>query len=312
MQCQSCKAEWNLSNSTSKQKITVCPFCGANLLTGTPKNSDDITIEGVIHSFVLKYGKEIYSNENEIRFKSLLSDLGSTFLKEQKTLKVAISEKIPSIMLKNDDKNDVEKKRILSNYKDKLVEDVGLMENRVVEALNTLAYGLDWNIKIETNSKKKSNSTKTIKKKTLVNNTNNSTTEHSEDSNENAKSIDYKNAFINGKHFVYITDSSELLCPNCHMSADPDATLCYNCNTSFVCYPSSNSDEDKKQKKQAEISTEEIINVESEYLKKLIEKNNVPAENDSFERPDWAAVLGVFMGLILLCFAVFGIIAQTI
>ena len=75
---------------------------------------------------------------------------------------------------------------------------------------------------------------------------------------------------------------------------------------------SSNSDEDKKQKKQAEISTEEIINVESEYLKKLIEKNNVPAENDSFERPDWATVLGVFTGLILLCFAVFGIIAQTI
>ncbi|MBO4320110.1 MAG: zinc ribbon domain-containing protein [Treponema sp.] len=74
----------------------------------------------------------------------------------------------------------------------------------------------------------------------------------SENSNQNTKFIDYKNAFRNGKHFVYATDSSELLCPNCHKIADPDATLCYNCNTSFLVSNNSSSTNDNNNTEQNE------------------------------------------------------------
>ena len=56
--------------------------------------------------------------------------------------------------------------------------------------------------------------------------------------------LEFKDFYGNGKHFVYIDDSSKLFCPKCHKRADIYATMCSNCNESFVVQNESSSNTD--------------------------------------------------------------------
>lgn len=141
MRCQKCNAEWTLGNSQEKRRITVCPFCGAKLFIKD-------TIESLVWSLVLEYGKELYQQENELRFTGLLSDFAGDFPKAVKTLKIAIAEHIPAALLACDGKNNEEKLLSMRLCKDKLTEDVGLAQDRATKALNTLAHGLDWELQL--------------------------------------------------------------------------------------------------------------------------------------------------------------------
>ena len=54
--------------------------------------------------------------------------------------------------------------------------------------------------------------------------------------------LELKNTYVNGKHFVYIDDSSKVFCPKCHKRADVNATMCSNCNANFVISSKSSSE----------------------------------------------------------------------
>lgn len=108
------------------------------------ENIDKSSIEIIMQTLVGQYGKELYLPENEICFKALLFDFASDFAKELKTLKVAIAERIPAKLLAVDDKDEEEKVRTMQLCRDSLVDDVGLVEERVMQVLNILADGLGW------------------------------------------------------------------------------------------------------------------------------------------------------------------------
>ncbi len=112
------------------------------------ENTDKNSMEKIVRSLVGQYGKELYLPENELRFKGLLFDFASDFSRELKTLKIVLAERIPTKLLACDDKDDDEKSRTLHYCKDTLVDDVGLMEDRVVQVLNILAEGLGWSVKL--------------------------------------------------------------------------------------------------------------------------------------------------------------------
>ena len=108
------------------------------------ENIEKSSIETIMQTLVRQYGKELYLPENEIRFKGLLFDVASDFAKELKTLKVAIAERVPAKLLAVDGKDVEEKVRTMQLCRDTLVDDIGLMEDRVMQVLNILADGLGW------------------------------------------------------------------------------------------------------------------------------------------------------------------------
>ncbi len=126
------------------------------------ENTDKNSMEKIVRSLVEQYGKDLYLAENELRFKGLLFDFASDFARELKTLKIALAERIPAKLLTCDDKDDEEKSRTLQNCKDTLVDEVGLMEERVTQVLNVLAEGLGWNVKLDVK-------TETSKEESLAN-----------------------------------------------------------------------------------------------------------------------------------------------
>lgn len=126
------------------------------------ENTDKNSMEKIVRSLVEQYGKDLYLAENELRFKGLLFDFASDFARELKTLKIALAERIPAKLLTCDEKDDEEKSRTLQNCKDTLVDEVGLMEERVTQVLNVLAEGLGWNVKLDVK-------TETSKEESLAN-----------------------------------------------------------------------------------------------------------------------------------------------
>ncbi len=112
------------------------------------ENTDKKSMEKIVRSLVGQYGKELYLPENGLRFKGLLFDFASDFSRELKTLKIVLAERIPAKLLTCDGKDDDEKSRTLQHCKDTLVDEVGLVEERVVQVLNILAEGLGWSVKL--------------------------------------------------------------------------------------------------------------------------------------------------------------------
>ena len=121
------------------------------------ENTDKNSMEKIVRSLVGQYGKELYLPENELRFKGLLFDFASDFARELKTLKIVLAERIPAKLLTCDDKDNDEKSRTLQYCKDTLVDDVGLMEDRVVQVLNILAEGLGWNVRLDVKTERINN-----------------------------------------------------------------------------------------------------------------------------------------------------------
>lgn len=128
------------------------------------ENADKNSMEKIVCSLVGQYGKELYLPENELRFKGLLFDFASDFSRELKTLKIVLAERIPAKLLTCDDKDDDEKSRILQHCKDTLVDEVGLVEERVVQVLNVLTEGLGWGVKLVEKQTEKTRKTKQSKK----------------------------------------------------------------------------------------------------------------------------------------------------
>ena len=53
--------------------------------------------------------------------------------------------------------------------------------------------------------------------------------------NEKSEStLDYKDISVNGRHFLYLDDSTKVFCPKCKKRVDSASTLCSWCNTSFM------------------------------------------------------------------------------
>ena len=148
MQCPSCKAEWNLSNSKSQQMLSKCPFCGEQLAVAEQKPVGLTGISEIIRSLTLHYGKQIYERENSQRFKALLSDLAVNFPKERKLLNVAILEGIADRLFDCDDESDDRKYTVMSYCKKDLVEENCIVEAAATDVVNILADGLGWALRL--------------------------------------------------------------------------------------------------------------------------------------------------------------------
>ena len=49
-----------------------------------------------------------------------------------------------------------------------------------------------------------------------------------------SSAIEYKDYYIDGKHFVYKDSPSVLFCPKCHKPTDKFASACFKCGASFT------------------------------------------------------------------------------
>ena len=54
--------------------------------------------------------------------------------------------------------------------------------------------------------------------------------------------LEYKDTYINGRHFLYLDDSKKVFCPKCKKRVDSTSTLCSWCNTSFMTATIKNND----------------------------------------------------------------------
>lgn len=59
------------------------------------------------------------------------------------------------------------------------------------------------------------------------------TTQPAEEISESS-AIEYKDYYIDGKHFVYKDSPSVLFCPKCHKPTDKFASACFKCDASFT------------------------------------------------------------------------------
>lgn len=78
-------------------------------------------------------------------------------------------------------------------------------------------------------------STKSVVTDIEINNTENLKVQDSKPV-EKVPVLEYKNISFNGRHFVYLDDSSKVFCPKCHNKTDIYSTLCSFCNANF-CEP---------------------------------------------------------------------------
>ena len=275
MRCQKCNAEWTLGNSQEKRRITVCPFCGAKLFIKD-------TIESLVWSLVLEYGKELYQQENELRFTGLLSDFAGDFPKAVKTLKIAIAEHIPAALLACDGKNNEEKLLSMRHCKDKLTEDVGLSEDRATKALNALAHGLDRELWVASEAKE----TSTVDEK-IENNGNsalNPVADYKNDSDFFIVEKDFKKfAVIQGGN------SYSYYCPNCHTQVNSASDSCNKCGMSFYAWGKNGT---------------EAASVESSISNNNSPANGVAQYQD--DDPKWLNVFCVIFLIVLIFILIIG------
>lgn len=89
---------------------------------------------------------------------------------------------------------------------------------------------------------KTSKSIKSVVTDVEINNTENLKVQDSKPV-EKVPVLEYKNISFNGRHFVYLDDSSKVFCPKCHNKADIYSTRCSFCNENFCEQPSTKSQE---------------------------------------------------------------------
>ena len=275
MRCQKCNAEWTLGNSQEKRRITVCPFCGAKLFIKD-------TIESLVWSLVLEYGKELYQQENELRFTGLLSDFAGDFPKAVKTLKIAIAEHIPAALLACDGKNNEEKLLSMRHCKDKLTEDVGLSEDRATKALNALAHGLDRELRVASEAKE----TPTVdeKKECNGNSVLNPVADYKNDSYFSIVEKDFKKFAV-----VQGGNSCNYYCPNCHTQVNFASDSCNKCGISFYAWGKNGT---------------EFASVESSISNNNSPANGVAQYQD--DEPKWLNVFCVIFLIVLIFILIIG------
>jgi len=285
MRCQKCNAEWTLGNIQTQKVMTACPFCGAKLFS---KDS----IEGILRSLVLEYGKELYSSENDSRLKGLLSDFAGNFPKAVKTLKIAIAEHIPATILSCDGKNNEEKLLSMRLCKDKLTEDVGLAQDRATKAVNALANGLDWELRLGDEA----NETPTVdeKKESNGNSALNPVADYKNDSDFSIVEKDLKKFAV-----VQGGNSCSYYCPNCHTQVNSASDSCNKCGMSFYAWGKNGTES---------ASVESSITDNNSYAKEVPYyqyQDDVPNCQYQDEAPIWLKVVGaVFLVLVIFVFII--------
>lgn len=132
------------------------------------------SIESVLVDLVQKYGgAELYKKENARKLNGLLKDMVGDFTDELRLLTRVVPEGFQEILYKADKSSAEERKGALAECKIRFVDEIFLQKEKAEEAVNILAAGLGWTIKLEEDSKSSSNS---INDKTFTD-----TTDYSDD-----------------------------------------------------------------------------------------------------------------------------------
>lgn len=117
------------------------------------------SIESVLADLVQKYGgAELYKKENARKLNGLLKDMAGDFPDELRLLTRVVPEGFQEILYKADKSSAEERKGALAECKIRFVDEIFLQKEKAEEAVNILAAGLGWTIKLEEDSKSSSNS----------------------------------------------------------------------------------------------------------------------------------------------------------
>lgn len=117
------------------------------------------SIESVLADLVQKYGgAELYKKENARKLNGLLKDMAGDFTDELRLLTRVVPEGFQEILYKADKSSAEERKGALAECKIRFVDEIFLQKEKAEEAVNILAAGLGWTIKLEEDSKSSSNS----------------------------------------------------------------------------------------------------------------------------------------------------------
>lgn len=108
------------------------------------KTAGGMSVIDIVRSLVLEHGKTLYTEESAIRFKTLLSEALANFQMERKLLTLAISEQMPSRLLRCTNAFADERKHEMLCCKSILMDDYGVMEKYAIDVVNILAGALGW------------------------------------------------------------------------------------------------------------------------------------------------------------------------
>lgn len=152
--CKSCNQELDFPKAVIKQ-LTTCPFCNAPFrmsdfiepeILGKP-----VTAKSVLKTLVKDYGMEIFSKENEHRFRKELMRFPETLKKERDVLQLLLIKDIPSQLFMTIDSPLKEKQTIFSNALNTLYEDFSIpncaAENMLDLVTDSIKYGVKEYIK---------------------------------------------------------------------------------------------------------------------------------------------------------------------
>ena len=152
--CKSCNQELDFPKAVIKQ-LTTCPFCNAPFrmsdfiepeILGKP-----VTAKSVLKSLVKDYGMEIFSKENEHRFRKELMRFPEMLKKERDILQLLLIKEIPSQLFMTIDSPLKEKQTIFSNALNTLYEDFSIpnyaAENMLDLVTDSIKYGVKEYIK---------------------------------------------------------------------------------------------------------------------------------------------------------------------
>lgn len=152
--CKSCNQELDFPKAVIKQ-LTTCPFCNAPFrmsdfiepgILGKP-----VTAKSVLKTLVKDYGMEIFSKENEHRFRKELMRFPETLKKERDVLQLLLIKEIPSQLFMTLDSPLKEKQTVFSNALNTLYEDFSIpnyaAENMLDLVTDSIKYGVKEYIK---------------------------------------------------------------------------------------------------------------------------------------------------------------------
>lgn len=151
MICKKCNTDFDVD-----MYGTRCPNCNSD----NPLQSFDNAADATKYVIAL-YGKEILKNGK--KFYGIINDIIPHLIKEKNMFLHMYKENIFSILYNADGKNSSDKKMAMIVSARRLIDNVGFSEQTAVNAIEYITSALNWNIKLDVNSLKSSNTPTTVK-----------------------------------------------------------------------------------------------------------------------------------------------------
>ncbi len=133
MKCIKCNSEW-----TTKEDISKCPFCGANLIDG---KSNEINVYEALKQIISLHGIDVLLSPKLVI--SLVADFVMGYEREKKLIKIASSAGVfEEVLLISKEDHPEQRKLLIQKSRQKLMTDMFFSEDASNEVLSILLFPL--------------------------------------------------------------------------------------------------------------------------------------------------------------------------